>query len=171
MADPAAMEMPALRLRERDVLPAYGESATVVRPPVISVDGAMINVLIAASPDATPRLARLPVGLRVSIIRPQADTETAFVRSSKVARSSGARIAVLDLTHPDAEIPAQIGEAFATLCTTHHSVKTHAGISTAQAQASHPEQWCEPCAEATRQRAHDRVYGTTTETGAAEATA
>lgn len=173
MAATTLVELPAARLRARDILLTYGEHATIVRPPVISLDGAMTNVLVASpSGDEQVQLVRLPVGLRVQVQRPVADPEHGFVRGTKVARSSGARIAVLDLHHPDSEIPAAAGESFATLCTTHHTLKTHAGISTAHAQSSHPEQWCTPCADATKQRAHERVYGTApSDAGAGEATA
>lgn len=174
MAATTLVELPAARLRPGDILLAYGEHATIVRPPVISLDGAMTNVVVTSpSNDGQVQLVRLPVGLRVQVRRPAADSENGFVRGTKVARSSGARIAVLDLHHPDSEIPAGAGESFATLCTTHHTIKAHAGISTAQAQASHPEQWCTPCADATTQRAHERVYGTTPASGASagEATA
>lgn len=164
MAASALMELPAARLRAGDILVTYGEHATVARPPVVSVDGAMITAIVATG-EGQSRVVRLPVGLRVEVRRPAAEDGTSFVRSTKVAQSSGARIALLDLTHPDSEIPAAAGEGFATLCTAHHAVKTHAGISTAQAQATHPEQWCEACADATRQRAHDRVYGTTSAPG------
>lgn len=168
MAAPAPVPMPAARLRKGDVLPAYGPEATVARHPVISVDGAIVNVLISnpassASEQANtglsaPTLARMPVGLCVDVIRSRGD-QTPFVRSAKVAKSSGARIAVLDLSHPDAEIAAEAGEKFATLCTVHHALKTHAGISTAQAQATHPEQWCDGCAKAAMDIARQRVWG------------
>lgn len=160
MAHPAPVEMPAARLRTHDVLVAYGENATIVRPPVISVDGSMTNVLINVDDGKRARLVRLPVGLRVDVVRTPSTQQGSFVRSTKVARSSGARIAVLDLLHPDSEIPAGHGETYATLCTIHHSLKTHPGISTAQAQASHPEQWCDECATAARDMARQRVWGT-----------
>lgn len=159
MVASALVELPAARLRAGDVLVSYGEQATVERPPVVSVDGAMITAVVATG-EGQSRVVRMPVGLRVEARRPVADTGTSFVRATKVAQSSGARIALLDLSHPDSEIPAATGEWFATLCTAHHTIKTHAGISTAQAQATHPEQWCGACTEATRQRAHERVYGT-----------
>lgn len=171
MAAPLPVEMPAARLRKGDVLPTYGATATVVRPPVRSVDGAMVNVLLAhashpdrsrlnGAPDVedAPTLVRLPVGLPVEVIRDNT-AATPFVRATKVAKSSGARIALLDLLHPDSEVPAEPGEKFATLCTVHHTLKTHAGISTAQAQATHPEQWCAGCLAATQDLARQRVWG------------
>lgn len=160
MAAPTSVEIPAARLRVKDLLPAYGPSAMVSRPPIVSVDGSMINVVISEAEDGTGpyRLVRMPVGLRIEALRPV--DATGFVRSTKTAKSSGARIVVLDLASPDAEIAPGDGERFATLCTVHHTLKPHSGVSTAEAQASHPEQWCTGCADGLRTMAQARVYGT-----------
>lgn len=162
MAATTPIDLPAARLRAGDLVPAYGPQAVVTRPPVVSVDGAMTNVLVAdsAQDEAPTRLVRMPVGLRVSVHRPASDGK--FVRATKTARSSGARIAILDLCHPDAEVAPASAERFATLCTVHHIIKAQPGVSTAEAQASHPEQWCAGCAEAATTLAHSRVYGDST---------
>jgi hypothetical protein len=116
-------------------------------------------VLISADDNPHPRLLRVPVDQQVTVIRAQPAHEAKFVRASRVAKSSGARIAVLDLTHPESEIEPRDKAHYATLCVPHHAIRFHVSVSTANAQVSHPEVWCTDCAQSVRDRDHYRVYG------------
>ena len=159
----ASPQLPAYRLRKGHLLPAYGAGAAVLRTPVISVDGSMVTALVAVTgadgTNSAARLVRFPVDLCVEVEYPTAAPTGDFVRLVRVAKSSGAKIVVLDLLHPDSEVAVHGKEQFATLCTVHHTFKAHPGISTAEAQASHPEQWCQSCTVAAASVAHERVYG------------
>lgn len=166
MTSPSEATLTAARLRTGDVLPAHGPHAQVVRPPVISTDGSMVTVLLAdaetpgqAAETATPRLLRIPVDQPVTVHRPRSAEGDRFVRSARVARSSGARILVLNLTHPDSDVTPLEGNRYATLCVSHHALRFHQRASTAEALASHPEEWCPGCRDTTATRAQDRVYG------------
>lgn len=147
----------ASRLRAGDRLVAH-QSATVTHPPVVSPDGSMVTVLLKAQEGQPLRVLRIPVEQPVVVDRPGPGPRKA-VRKSKVARSSGAQIVVLDLMHPDSEIAPIDGNRYATLCTTHHAIGFHQSVSTAEAISSHPEEWCPECAAATRQRAQGRLGG------------
>lgn len=160
MASPITVPLPAYRLRLADRLPVLGE-VEVTRPPVISLDGAMITFVATGiwngATTTQHRMMRVPVDQGFEVIRDGA--AQAFVRRARVAQSSGARILVLDLAHPDSDIVASAGEKYATVCTVHHTLNFHAGISTAEAQSTHPEEWCPPCAATATGLALDRVHG------------
>lgn len=152
--------LPALRLRKNDVLPLHGDQATVALPPVVSLDGSMVTVVVSSDAMTTTQLVRIPIDQPVLVRRPQANDHSTFVRKTRTVRSSGAKILVLDLTHPDSEIEPLGEHRYATLCVPHHSLQFHTAVSTADAISSHPEEWCQPCARVTRERAQQRVYGT-----------
>lgn len=159
MSSPSEVTLPAWRLRARDVLPTYGPDQAVIRTPVISPDGSMVSALLAATPKASPRLVRVPVDQPVTVIRAPSEPDAKFVRATRVAKSSGARIAVLDLSHPESEIEPLNDAHYATLCISHHSLRFHTSATTADAQGSHPEGWCDGCAESSTTRDRHRVYG------------
>lgn len=157
--------LPAARLRKGDLLPTYGECATVARPPVISPDGSMVTLLVATSaatdPSHTARLVRVPTDRDMEVARPAPAPDAKFVRRSRQAKSSGAQVLVLDLAHPESEIEPVGDHRYATLCVSHSSIRFHRGVSTAEAVSHHPEEWCTSCTEVTVTRARQRVYGTT----------
>jgi hypothetical protein len=158
MSSPADAHIPAWRLRDNDGMPAYGPDARVSGTPIVSPDGSMVSIVLVAT-DRNTRLIRVPAEQRVAVTR-NTHTATAFVRQTRIAKSSGARILALDLKHPESEIEPRGKEQYATLCTVHHSLEFHTSISTAEARCSHPETWCAPCAADATSRAAERVYGT-----------
>lgn len=158
MSSPAEFTIAAARMRMGDALPAYGENVQVTRPPIVSNDGAMVTAVIAKPGDFSSRVVRVPVDQTIKVIRPGVAPNAKFVRQAKTVKSSGAKVLVLDLAHPDSEIAPVGDQRYATLCTAHHSIRFHMGSSTAEAIASHPEEWCPPCLNATRARAHSRIH-------------
>lgn len=156
LSTPDSVMLRASRLRLDDVL-VTREPITVARPPVISEDGATV-ALVTRHEDGTHHLAVLPVDQPVRVARPYA-TRTP-IRSSRVARSSGASIEVLDLAAPGSNVPAVGKEQWATLCTHHQVLAFYTSVSTAEARASHPEEWCSNCSQATRERAYGRLRAT-----------
>lgn len=158
MSSPAEFTIAAARMRMGDALPAYGKNVQVTRPPIISNDGAMITAIVAKPDDYSSRVVRVPVNQHVTVLRPGVAPNAKFVRQAKTVKSSGAKILVLDLLHPDSEIAPVGDQRYATLCTAHHSIRFHMGSSTAEAIASHPEEWCPPCLSVTKTRAYDRVH-------------
>lgn len=158
MTSPNEATIPASRLRKGYLLPAYGPQATISRPPIISPDGSMVSLVVTSPDEATPRLVRVPIDQPIEVVRHQIPANK-FVRLSRTAKSSGARILVLDLAHPDSEVEPVGDQQFATLCTPHHSLRFYSSVSTAEAMCSHPEEWCTPCLRASREQAQHRVYG------------
>lgn len=161
MTGPQTLTIAAIRLREGDRVPSVAADATVDRPPRCSPDGSMVTVVLAvpSAPDRY-RFMRWPAHQHLTIERFARPSNTAFIRATKTAQSSGSRILILDLDHPDSEIAITDTSRFAVLCTSHHTIAFHAGVSDASAQASHPEEWCQACREATADRARSKVAAT-----------
>ncbi len=75
-----------------------------------------------------------------------------YVRQERTARSTGSRIAVLDMSAPGSEYDVELYRdgnvlnRWATVCDTHGFICTHPTLALAEAHAAAPEGWCDDCA-------------------------
>lgn len=71
---------------------------------------------------------------------------SALVRKSRVVRSTGAKVELIDADHPDcSDFQSEEGGRWVIVCATHNGFVQHDVYRDARKFLAHPEDWCEGC--------------------------
>lgn len=151
------VRVPAFRLRPGDRLTGHA-GAEVTHAPAFATDRSTVTIIMV---DKQQRIRAVPVhpDAILDARRKVSGLNVGPIESTRVAKSSGTRVQVLDLTDQESTIISPNRESYATRCVAHSTLAFYTGISTARARASHPEVWCHDCHHAVASRANERVYG------------